>query len=431
MAAIGYEWGSVQHPRGRDKCPDNLAHSMIAQSFVTFSGGFKGQKPYSAAPINSIVYPVEGGMEDWAYAAGWDTELNSKCDGRSSQAVPPPNRAVTFLVETSDKKSPPASEMGHDIGILDYDTSQQYGGHVSRNTRLSLVGIDTVQPYVCFAKVASSPSPHTLSVSWYVGGGFEVKSTWISWHIPPSHLMSRLLTISDSSEFSEILEQFVHSVSPPSPPILGHEKWIPQNKAARFHASGWFSGPARWKWKNPFDYNEGLFEVHEVHLPFNISQFHKRDRRSAKSRRYSLELNTSHHQSSPRSLSEIDNHEITLLLVAWAEVDSDWGTPGQGYPATLSDPKHIRARRLRAQFPPQSHLSHARSNPDWKVVNALGETKILGRRYFPSDPVVVKVAAKEGQHRMSHFMTNVEIQSSVHHCASWSRRKGSREGEDH
>ena len=24
---------------------------------------------YLAAPINSIVYPVHGGMEDWAYAA--------------------------------------------------------------------------------------------------------------------------------------------------------------------------------------------------------------------------------------------------------------------------------------------------------------------------------------------------------------------------
>jgi hypothetical protein len=63
MVAIGYEWGSVQHPRGRDQCPDHLAHSEIAKAFVAFAGGFKGQKPYSAAPINSNVYPVEGGME--------------------------------------------------------------------------------------------------------------------------------------------------------------------------------------------------------------------------------------------------------------------------------------------------------------------------------------------------------------------------------
>lgn len=63
MVAIGYEWGSVQHPRGRDTSPDHLAHSDIAKAFVNFAGGFKGQKPYPAAPINSIVYPVEGGME--------------------------------------------------------------------------------------------------------------------------------------------------------------------------------------------------------------------------------------------------------------------------------------------------------------------------------------------------------------------------------
>jgi hypothetical protein len=63
MAAIGYEWGSMQHLRGRDKCPDHLAHSAIAKAFVSFAGGFKGEPPYRAAPISSIVYPVDGGME--------------------------------------------------------------------------------------------------------------------------------------------------------------------------------------------------------------------------------------------------------------------------------------------------------------------------------------------------------------------------------
>ena len=38
-----------------------------------FGGTFKHAKAYRAKPINSIVYPVYGGMEDWAYAAGWDT----------------------------------------------------------------------------------------------------------------------------------------------------------------------------------------------------------------------------------------------------------------------------------------------------------------------------------------------------------------------
>lgn len=29
-------------------------------------------RPYIVGDMSSTVYPVNGGMEDWAYAAGWD-----------------------------------------------------------------------------------------------------------------------------------------------------------------------------------------------------------------------------------------------------------------------------------------------------------------------------------------------------------------------
>jgi hypothetical protein len=46
---------------------------MYVCMWCRFGGTFKRAKAYRAKPINSIVYPVYGGMEDWAYAAGWDT----------------------------------------------------------------------------------------------------------------------------------------------------------------------------------------------------------------------------------------------------------------------------------------------------------------------------------------------------------------------
>lgn len=135
----------------------------------------------AVAPINSVVYPVSGGMEDWLYAAGWDRSELSTCDeadvvdtrtthlrraedpiasrdgaapshkthrtsssssftrkkksskahyagsssptrdrtgrralaGRSNaSADQSENRAVVFLVETSDLKAPTASSLG-------------------------------------------------------------------------------------------------------------------------------------------------------------------------------------------------------------------------------------------------------------------------------------------------------------------------------
>lgn len=34
MVALGYEWGSMDHPRGKDQCPDHAAHRDIAESMA-------------------------------------------------------------------------------------------------------------------------------------------------------------------------------------------------------------------------------------------------------------------------------------------------------------------------------------------------------------------------------------------------------------
>lgn len=41
----------------------------------------------AVAPINSVVYPVSGGMEDWLYAAGWDRSELSTCDGGDARTT--------------------------------------------------------------------------------------------------------------------------------------------------------------------------------------------------------------------------------------------------------------------------------------------------------------------------------------------------------
>lgn len=37
--------------------------------------------------INTLIYPVEGGMEDWMYAAGWDKSVVRSCAGESGLAT--------------------------------------------------------------------------------------------------------------------------------------------------------------------------------------------------------------------------------------------------------------------------------------------------------------------------------------------------------
>jgi hypothetical protein len=124
----------------------------------------------SVGPINTLIYPVEGGMEDWLYAAGWDKGPLRSCIGDTtpnkrtlaqgrrlftpapSDAANDPaagsridggqhnstvedttssapqrqlnqhehigeNRAVVFLVETSDRKKPADSTLGGTLNV--------------------------------------------------------------------------------------------------------------------------------------------------------------------------------------------------------------------------------------------------------------------------------------------------------------------------
>ena len=62
---------------------------------AVLGGSFPRAAKYRYSRMNSIVYPVHGGMEDWAYAASWDTQLRVKqgCVGSSKH-----QRLVSLVV---------------------------------------------------------------------------------------------------------------------------------------------------------------------------------------------------------------------------------------------------------------------------------------------------------------------------------------------
>ena len=80
----------------------------VARAMSRVAGAFGGVGAYRSSRMNSIVYPVHGGMEDWAYAASWDAALNvrggCKADGyapsRTASYDDASNRCFMVLVET-------------------------------------------------------------------------------------------------------------------------------------------------------------------------------------------------------------------------------------------------------------------------------------------------------------------------------------------
>eukprot|EP00605_Chrysophyceae_sp_TOSAG23-4_P001873 GSChrysophyteH1.ASY1.ANO1.2067.1 assembled CDS len=366
MQAIGYEWGSPNHHGNdgkNDRSPDDRANRLIAGSMQVIGGhdskrrGFENS--YVAGPINTVIYPVDGGMEDWMYAAGWDNErpnLSRKCTANSDTDIPN-NHALVFLIETSDMKQPHNADLGGSTGILNHKLSSSPNGgaggngHVPRNVRTSLVAIDTVQPYVCITQVTSAAGDDTstLSIEWSVGGGSNVDNTWLQWH-PVGATEEEMYPRAgdDTYLFSKL-------TTPQTLPPQAKRRSLADPLLDPYHAK--FSD--------------------EVNMP------------------------SSHLHGTSKSS---DDHQELFWLVAWAEVDSSWGATSQG------DPQNVG---------PQSHLVNARTDDKYfqsntqSTLDSVEPRVIQGRKYWPSEPILVSVS--KAQNRM-------EVLAFTKYCAFWDRK---------
>jgi predicted deacylase len=71
MEMIGFQWGAESYMND-PVSPDDQGQYEVARAMSQFSGSFPGTPVYPYGISNMVVYPVRGGMEDWAYAGSWD-----------------------------------------------------------------------------------------------------------------------------------------------------------------------------------------------------------------------------------------------------------------------------------------------------------------------------------------------------------------------
>ena len=137
-------WLASAMEAARALAPDDASQSALSRALSKEAGAFPGTGPYRASRMNSIVYPVHGGMEDWAYAASWDRSLAVRggCAGydrsRTASYDDASNRCSMILVETSKRKAGPVQ--GSDEHLL--EAGGEGSNHVARNVRLALVAWD-------------------------------------------------------------------------------------------------------------------------------------------------------------------------------------------------------------------------------------------------------------------------------------------------
>eukprot|EP00392_Amoebophrya_sp_AT5.2_P012298 g12396.t1 len=105
---LSYEWGSKNHLKGRKSTepPDNSAQAF-----------------YPIGTMTDTVYWVDGGLEDWSYAASWEgPKVINTCKTSTYKDYPASRttyhdgsadiRTMVYLVETDNRKTPPANTLG-------------------------------------------------------------------------------------------------------------------------------------------------------------------------------------------------------------------------------------------------------------------------------------------------------------------------------
>ena len=379
MEAIGYEWGAPSYLEAIS--PDDAAQNALASRFSWYGGSFndpksQGGQTYQYGDMNGMVYPVRGGMEDWAYAASWDKSKTEPCfpstyggyDSNKTIYNDSTLRTFNMLVETSVLKTPQIGILGSTLDLFSPNNVYGGNGHVSRNLRLSLLLIDMVQPYLSISKVDgqaqkisivpaakslqglescldmmkqeiySTSISQTVSVEWTIGGALEVDETSLVFgklEDIVSLLLDDLCLVQPTNEQWTKLE---NAISDPSTSI--QQTNLQTN------------GTTRW---SAYNSGSGLPQDPTYQATIPIDGFSGGD---------------------------------IIVGFAVAKVDSSWSKAPEGITMT-----------------PQSHIVNARTNTSW-FHESSGKV-IKGRNFWISLPIALEISSSSFQNA-----AKADIQSS-------------------
>jgi hypothetical protein len=343
---VAYEWGAYPY---KNFSPDDTAQRDIANSYSHYAGDFDGTPLYRTGTMNELVYPVNGGMEDWAYAGSWDSSRVVPCQPNTFGGYPQEKtiynestlRAFNMLIETSDRKIP-LSHLGSNHNLLD-DNQHEYNGHVSRNVRLALMAIELVQPYVSFWGVNNVPLQNDIVPNLRRTSQNLIDSKIMM--IPPGQKLTTIAWTAGGGITVDKTELVYGKLDDNSQIVIDPEEKDFDLRVFPQRASTMTSGPTRWSlnWQDSF---EGFPSGWED-------------------------------QSQPLYFASIDTSQLNpgdkIIAYVVARFDQNWKqVPNQAEPENIY---------------PLSHVVNARTNPEWRHENA-GKV-IQGKIEFVSLPMVL------------------------------------------
>ncbi|CAE7395994.1 pet127 [Symbiodinium microadriaticum] len=222
MRALTYEWGSKNHlvKMKSTESPDESAFRQVGESIREAAGKTsKNRWFYPLGPINDLVYPVDGGMEDWSYAAGFENSPRpiTVCQPTTYGGYPQDRTryrkdsisTLMYLAEMDDKKTAQEATLGRTSEIWAAAVSQ---GHVPRNLRMCLKLIELARPEVVVqsVRIPRDPGPGTaVAVEAFGFGCSQLTARLLvapTAHIPQCNVGLDSGAALEDSTFRELLE---------------------------------------------------------------------------------------------------------------------------------------------------------------------------------------------------------------------------------
>ena len=369
MEAIGYEWGAPTYNK-LNISPDDIVQNQVAAAYSRFGGSWSGKRPYEYGPMNTLVYPVRGGMEDWAYAGSWDPARVIPCkpntyteyDVDRTKYNNATLRVLNMLVETSDHKIPNQHELGSSADLLK-GFSTVGNGHVSRNIRLALLSAELVEPWLAIR---------------------EVNELHLSDDIIP--LMNRT---GRSCQRFKLVSVPGHSRRVVIEWSVGGSLHINESKL-------WY---ARWSDVPNLDcMNQPHLNIEEL-----LKEGTSMSSTSGKTKFATTSSARMAHFSASMDVTGFAPNE-KIVVMASAQVDQDWGTQPDPY-----EPTGLR---------PQSHLANVRTNSNW--YHKSGDKIIKGRLDWFSSPVTIELRELDDSVETIEVSVRLPLESSV--LAPWNER---------
>ena len=335
MEVIGYEWGAPSYSK-TSISPDDTVQHDVAAAYSRCGGGWSTSKPYNYGPMNPLVYPVRGGMEDWAYAGSWDPDRVVPCNPGTFGGYPTERtiynnatlRVLNMLVETSDDKIP-KDHLGSSWDLLD-GFSIAGNGHISRNIRLALLAAELVQPWLSIRNVNEIEMTDDIIPMIETAGCQDYK----------------LVSVPQNSRKAVI-------------------EWIVGGSLNIDDTKVWYA-----KWSDVPEL--GCSDQPHLNIQEKMREGTPISKTTGKTGYASTSGAKTAHFSASLDLTTFGPDDKIVVMVS-ARVDQSW----------LSQPDNIEPNKK-----PQSHMANARTNPDWYFES---EGKVIqGRVDWFSRPLTIE-----------------------------------------